>query len=85
MWSFITAIAPMIVLFAIPVLIPIVAVTVGALADLVRPPRPSLAEEVVAAARARSAAERLATMPPPTPLLVRTTRPDQRPGGRAAA
>ena len=55
MRSFIFAIAPMFLLFLIPVLIPIVAVALGTLADLVRPPRPTAAEAAVTAARARSA------------------------------
>lgn len=55
MWSFINAIVPMLVLFSVPVLIPVVAIAVGAVADFVRPPRPSAAEEAVRAAQARSA------------------------------
>ena len=55
MGSFITAMVPMLVLFALPVLIPIVAGAVGAIADRLRPPGRSAAAEAVAAAQARSA------------------------------
>lgn len=55
MRSFVFAIAPMIVLFTIPVAIPLFTVGFGALADRIRPPRPSPVEQAVAAAQARSA------------------------------
>lgn len=55
MWSFINATVPMLVLFSIPVLIPLLAIAVGTVADIIRPPRPTAAEEAVRTARARSA------------------------------
>lgn len=55
MGSFIAAIAPMVALFLIPIAIPIVAVVMGAIGDLVRPHVGTVAEVAVTTAQARSA------------------------------
>lgn len=58
MWPIVSALGPLIVMLVVPLAIPLIGLILGTITDAVSPRRHTAAEDVVADAKARSAAWR---------------------------